>query len=320
MMTPPRFQILSLDGGGIRGIFEAALLASLEETFKTEITKHFDLIAGTSTGGIIAIGLGLGMKPRELLQLYVDIGPQIFSNRLGWKTLRRFYSSKYSAEPLKAALCANGAFGTRRIGDSTRRLVIPSFSLQKDDVRIFKTPHHERLRTDWKIEAWKVALATSAAPTYFPAFTEIDGLRLVDGGMWANNPTMVALTEAISLLNVPMNSLRILSLGTCCDLVSRETQLDKGGLWAWKQAAIEVAFRGQSLGAINQANLLLGNDRVFRLDPLVPAGLYSLDKLKTDELMAEAAHASLHFGPTFKENFMDHIAEPFHPLYPNEGK
>ena len=79
--TYERFQILSLDGGGIKGLFSAAVLAKLEEDLNTNITDHFDLIVGTSTGGIIALGLGLGMKPQEIVQFYVESGPQIFRDR-----------------------------------------------------------------------------------------------------------------------------------------------------------------------------------------------------------------------------------------------
>ena len=78
-MTEDRFQILALDGGGLRGIFSAAILAAMEEDLQTSIVDHFDLIAGTSTGGIIALGLGLGMRPRQIVDLYVELGPRVFA-------------------------------------------------------------------------------------------------------------------------------------------------------------------------------------------------------------------------------------------------
>ena len=98
-----RFQILSLDGGGIKGIFSAALLAHLEEDFNINITDHFDLIAGTSTGGIIALGLGLGMRPRELLRFYVEKGPVIFRNGL-ISSLKQLWKNKHSPLGLERAL------------------------------------------------------------------------------------------------------------------------------------------------------------------------------------------------------------------------
>jgi patatin-like phospholipase/acyl hydrolase len=101
-MTTDRFQILSLDGGGLRGMYTAAVLARLEEDLGIRIVDHFDLIAGTSTGGIIALGLGLGMTPREILEFYTAHGPRIFRDRTRLRSLRRISRTKYSAAPLRA--------------------------------------------------------------------------------------------------------------------------------------------------------------------------------------------------------------------------
>lgn len=191
-MSDNRFQILSLDGGGIKGLFSAAVLAAIEEDLGVTVTGHFDLITGTSTGGIIALGLGLGMRPRQIVEFYVKHGPSIFRNPCGVRNALHYVRSKFSPAPLESALRESEAFGAKLLGDSTKRLVIPSYNLGEDDVYIFKTPHHERLRRDWKVPAWKVAMATAAAPTYFPAYCGVDGIRLVDGGVWANNPTLSA--------------------------------------------------------------------------------------------------------------------------------
>jgi uncharacterized protein len=99
-----RFQILSLDGGGFRGMFSAAVLARLEEDLGTRIADHFDLIAGTSTGGIIALGLGLGLSPQEITAFYTEHGPRIFRDRTRTRSLRRLLRAKYGREPLKEAL------------------------------------------------------------------------------------------------------------------------------------------------------------------------------------------------------------------------
>src|SRR5579862_5792652 len=164
--TEKRFQILSLDRGGIKGLFSAAVLAKWEEDLGCSIADSFDLIVGTSTGGIIALGLGLGLRPREIVRFYLDQGNRIFPN--GWttpyRTARQFIRSKFSPTPLRGAL--QDCFGEKLLGHSTKRLAIPSYDLGQGDVRIFKTAHHNRLRRDFKLPAWKVALATSAAPTY----------------------------------------------------------------------------------------------------------------------------------------------------------
>ena len=174
LSAPPqpaaRFQILSLDGGGLKGLFAAAVLAKLEEKAGTTVVDHFDLIAGTSTGGLIALGLGLGLSPRSLVEFYVREGPAIFRNRLGLRNALQILSRKFPQEPLARALRSPEAFGEKLFGDSRKPLVIPSYNLSTDTVRVFRTPHIPRLTTDLKIPAWQVGLATTAAPTYFPSF------------------------------------------------------------------------------------------------------------------------------------------------------
>src|SRR5947209_18282954 len=118
------FQILSLDGGGIRGLYSAAILAKWEEDLNCNICDHFDLITGTSTGGIIALGLGLGLRPREIVEFYVNEAPKIFSQRFGLKWWRHWLVSKFSHRPLEEAL--KRCFKDKRLADSKKRLVIPS--------------------------------------------------------------------------------------------------------------------------------------------------------------------------------------------------
>lgn len=310
-----RFQILSFDGGGIKGLFSAAVLAAIEDDLGIAITDHFDLITGTSTGGIIAIGLGLGLRPREIVEFYTANGDAIFRNRLRLRSWLHCISRKYPPQPLEAALRNRRAFGDKLLGDSQKRLVIPSYNLGEDDVYIFKTPHHDRLRRDWRVPAWKVAMATGAAPTYFPSFRRVDSIRLIDGGVWANNPTMLGIIEAVSVLNVDLNSIRVLSLGTIDPVVRRSPSLDRGGLFQWRSAAVDVILRGQSIGVHRMAGHLLGDDAVYRLDPRAPDGLYALDRLTTDELIAKASHESRSFAPTFTKRFQDHVAASFEPCH-----
>jgi len=311
-----RFQILSFDGGGIKGLFSAAVLANVEEDLGIRVADHFDLITGTSTGGIIALGLGLGLRPREIVHFYVEEGPAIFRQAHWWTSLRWLWRQKYPQEPLKRAL--HKCFGEKRLADSAKRLVIPSYSLDKDEVYIFKTAHHERLARDWKEPMWKVALATSAAPTFFPSCKDVDHIRLIDGGIWANNPTVVGIVEAYSMLGVPMESISTLSLGTTNAVTNKPSSLDAGGLWRWRNAAIDAAMRGQSHGVQGQAQHLLTAERAIRLDPPVPDGVFALDKLSESRLLSEAAQASRNFSPTFKTRFATHIAEPFVPLHPRQ--
>lgn len=311
-----RFQILSLDGGGIKGLFSAAVLASVEEDLQVNVTDHFDLIAGTSTGGLIAIDLGLGLRPREIVEFYLREGPAVFPKRFGWKSLQHWLYRKFSSAPLEMAL--RRCFRDKRFGDSNKRLVIPSYNLGADDVYVFRTAHHERLRRDYKVPAWKVAMATSAAPTFFPAVKTVDNTRLVDGGVWANNPAMVALVEAYGVLNIPLEQIAILSIGTSDTVSHRTNNLDTGGIIAWAKGnvVVDVILRGQSIGAANQAKFLLGEERFERLNPKVTASEFSLDGVhKADDLIGKASHHSRVFMPTYQKKFGNHRAAEFRSLY-----
>lgn len=310
------FQILSLDGGGVKGLFSAAVLAKLEEDCGVYIQDHFDLIAGTSTGGLIALALGLGLRPREIVDFYVREGPQIFASPLLLRSLRRTLRPMFRSENLANAL--QRCFGNRLLGESEKRLVIPAYSLADDDVYIFRTPHHERLKRDHRVEVWRVAMATTAAPTYFAAFRGVDQIPLVDGGVWANNPAMVALVEAAGTLALPLKGIRVLSMGTTQPVKRSGRRLESGGLWHWARPSSEVFLRGQALCATNQARHLLGKDNVVRLDPVVPDRAFRLDRLNTTELMALAAHESRKLCPEFEAVFKSHVAAPYTPYYAKE--
>lgn len=311
-----KFQILSLDGGGIRGLFSAAILAAIEQDLSTNIVDHFDLITGTSTGGIIAVALGMGMRPREIVDFYIQEGPKIFSNKFGIKNLQQWYTRKYSQKYLVNAL--KECFNERKFGESIKRLVIPAYNIGEDDVYIFRTPHSKRLRRDYKVPAWKVALATSSAPTFFPCCNCVNNIRLIDGGVWANNPSMVGIIEAIGTLKIDMSLLNILSIGTTDSVTQRHGRLNNGGIiaWALNNAAVNIIMRGQSIGVNNQITFLLGKDRVLRLDPKVVAGEFTLDKIiKSSDLIGKAAHYSRIYMPNIERNFMNHFADPYIPIY-----
>jgi hypothetical protein len=308
-----RFQILSLDGGGLRGLFSAAVLAAIEEDLQTSVAQHFDLIAGTSTGGIIAIALGLGLRPAEIVRFYEQHGPRIFSNPLGWRWLRQWVASKYSALPLEKAL--RETFHERLLGESQKRLVVPAYNLGDDDVYLFRTPHATHLRRDHRVPAWRVALATAAAPTFFPACRSVDRIRLVDGGVWANNPAMVAVIEAVGPLGVPLDEIHVLSVGAYDEIRRRPHFLDRGGLIAWAKPAVDVIMRAGSISVTNHVGFLLGAERFYRVDPKVPRGEAVLDRSASiDDLIARARHYSRRHMPEIGRRFLVHTAGPYVPL------
>jgi patatin-like phospholipase/acyl hydrolase len=312
-----KFQILAIDGGGLRGIFPAGVLAQFEETYGISVADCFDLIVGTSTGGIIALGLGKGLTPARIQDFYLQRGPKIFAGADSvLRNLAQIKETKYDSAPLQSEL--QECFEDTLLGESKKRLVVTSYDMENDDVRLIKTAHHQRLRNDHKLPMWQVALATSAAPTYFSACKAIPNTRLVDGGVWANNPTMVGLTEAISLLKIPLHEIRILSIGTSYELKHRSDRLDEAGLWGWKKESIDVMFRGQSHAAVKQAQLLLDTpdqQRVLRLDFAVPEDTFGLDKVDLKRMMPKVEYFARHFGTKVEDLFLDHRAAVFEPFH-----
>lgn len=304
-----RFQILSLDGGGLKGLFSAAVLAELENDLSISVADHFDLIVGTSTGGLIALGLGAGLRPADVVDFYVDRGPYVFGAGRG--IVRRLWAPKHSATRLREALEA--IFGEQTLGTSRKRLVIPAYSLDRNDVYVFKTPHHERLTRDWRESMADVAMATTAAPTFLPAF-RLRHHRLVDGGVWASNPALVGVAEAVSMLGIALENIHVLSLGTTDELTDLPNSLDQGGLWQWARAATPLLLRAQGVGSFHAVEHLIGPTQVVRIDPVVPAGLFRLDRIDRRRIRGLAEDISRRAAPSVKA-FTKQQADTYTPLY-----
>ncbi len=210
------FRILVLDGGGIRGTFTAAVLAQwaqmLDSGGEKSLIGHFDLVAGTSTGAILAIGLGLGLTPLEILSFYKNMGPEIFSNQ-------RWIGSKYDSGTLKVALLdalgVDGEGRPRLLKESCCRLVIPTVRADHGKADVIVTPHSLDCTAFDEWSAVDAALASAAAPSYFdeanvegPIATE----SFLDGGIWANNPVLAAIAEAVGPLKRPIDRIDVLSV------------------------------------------------------------------------------------------------------------
>lgn len=270
-----QFRILTIDGGGLKGVFAASFLAELEATLGEPLVDYFDLISGTSTGGIIALGLGMGLSAAEILSFYETHGPKIFAGA-GLGKFRQWTFAKYSSQPLKEAL--EEVFGDRLLGESKTRLIIPSLNLETGEVHVFKTAHHPRFVRDHKERVLDVALATAAAPTYFPAHHLDSGTPLIDGGMWANNPMGVAAVEALGVLDWPKGSIKLLGVGCTTPITSTRESGHRGrGKLYWATRVADTFMAGQSSSAIGTAQLLLGHDNVHRVSPNVSASMYKLD-------------------------------------------
>jgi patatin-like phospholipase/acyl hydrolase len=284
------FRILSLDGGGIKGTFTAAVLAEWERALGCTLTEHFDLIAGTSTGGILALGLGMGLRASDILRFYVDRGPTVFPvtsmGRKWWHLARSLVTPKYAQDVLRAEL--NAAFANaagKLMRDSKCRLVIPAVHARTGSVHIFRTNHHPDLIANAGSVATDIALATAAAPTYFRS-ANVDDSAYVDGGVWANNPTMAALVEAVSRLRVPLNRVDILSIGTTSSPYSGGKTLDAGYAgWLKGGRIVDLLMHAQADGTIALANSLAGRPRMLRVDQMLIPNEVSLDNVnRIDDL------------------------------------
>ncbi len=320
----PTRRILCIDGGGILGIFPAAFLAELERHLEHPIGAYFDLIAGTSTGGILAIGLAMGFPASELLGLYEKHGPKIFGqnhglfinfiNR-GLRGFQRWYRRKYDSDELRAVL--KDTFGNKRIGEARTRLMVPAWNPVAQCVYIYKTAHHPRLKTDYRSLAVDAALATSSAPTYFRHHITQQDVGLLDGGVWANNPVGIAAVEAIAVLGWPRHSLHILSLGC---LTEAYTVPKWAGIGTLGLKTVKLFIDGQSHGAMGIAKLLTGHEHdrtaVFRVDHTVPPNAYAMDDMRVIQDLKGLGHTKARDRqPVLEPVFFYQPADAFMPVY-----
>lgn len=285
------FRILALDGGGIKGAFTASVLATLEELIGEPVGRHFDLIAGTSTGGILAVGLGMGLSPGDMLKFYRERGSVIFpATRFFAKRkreLRHLFKPKHSQEvlqkELKSAYFPNGHVKVLR--DSVCRLVVPAYDAISGACHTFRTPHHELLKADERTSAVEVALATSAAPTYFSAArvkNMIANASYLDGGVWANCPVMAGIVEAVCYLDVTLDRIDVLSIGTTDEPFTVKMLADVG-IAGWGKTLIDLLMNAQIDSAVRHARQLVGDPQFLRINAMTSPGLYTLDNAEEVE-------------------------------------
>lgn len=321
---PPVRRILSIDGGGLLSTYPASFLAAVEDKVGKPLGQYFDLIAGTSGGGIIALGLGLGIQAKDILDLYVQKGPGIFGQGNGKtvdfalqsvRALRRLVRPKYGSDDLRGAL--EDVLGDRRLGEAQNRLMIPAWNPTARSLYVYKTAHHPRLQTDYKDRAVDVAMATAAAPTYFREHITTNDVGLVDGGIWANNPIGAAVIEAVAVLGWRPDRLQILSLG-CLDETYRIPKA--AGIGTLGAGAIKLMMDGQSKAALGTAMLFTGHPHtrtaVHRIDHTVPENVYRMDDAGViRELKGLGFSTAREKFPLLQMTFFDEPAAPFVPCH-----
>ena len=269
---PPNqdFRILSIDGGGIKGLLPATILSLLEKKYckkNQNIGDCFDLIVGTSTGGLIALGLGAGMPTEKIQSIYENEGKEIFPPVSGFKKfyqgIRNYVWTKYKRDKLDQTI--EKMFGSKLLGESKYNLCIPAIGAKHGgEVYVFKTPHHKDYKLDKTQKMANIAKATSAAPTYFLFYS--DGVNdFIDGGVWVNNPIMIGVVEAMSAFDTSKSQIKVLSLGCIEDKYClTEWQRYFGGILSWKKI-YEAEMHFQSQNAIGQAGLLIGRENILRI-------------------------------------------------------
>lgn len=217
--TNDGFRILSLAGGGYLGLYTASVLARLEAEAGEPLGRRFDLIAGTSVGGILALALAFEIPMEKVVRLFVRDGRKVFSprglpNGTVSKLLdlsRAVVGPKYSGNALRATLV--DWFGRRTLADAAHHVVVPAVNVTRAQTKVFKTPHAPGSTGDEAVRAVDVAMATSAAPAYFP-LVRIGNELFADGGLFAVAPDEVALHEAEHFMGVDLRTVSMLSIGT----------------------------------------------------------------------------------------------------------
>lgn len=293
----PPLNVLALDGGGMRGLYTASALECLCQRYTQahnlppiDLGRGFDLILGTSTGAILATGLATGLAIPKIKDLYCEHGPRIFpdpmppfhssmglSKKLAFLKwcLRHLSRPGTDAKALKDAL--SNIFGCRTLGemyqDREIGLCITATALHQHRPVVFKTSHlGAKYRRDDSKSLVDVCLASAAAPVYLPLSEsdgEINGQKTVyaDGGLWANNPVVIGLTEAMAMAE-PDQPIRVLSVGTCPPPSGENIQQLQRGLLDWKVgvAALELSMNAQAAAANEQTVHLVRQLKRHKVD------------------------------------------------------
>lgn len=264
------FWILSIDGGGIRGIFAAQILKRIQDEMKFNFADKFDIIAGTSTGSIIAAGLAVDCPIAKLITLYKTHGRKIFSPNyselFNWKNWKGLFKSKYNNRFLKQELSA--IFENKTLSNTKTRLIMPASDISNGNVFVLKSSYDPNFVRDKDIKISDAVLASCSAPTFFDPYNVKEYL-LADGGLWANNPALVALTEAMGRrFKIPRDNIRILSIGTGVGKKYYDPK-DSSKHWGfkkWGTGLISTIMNLQSVNVENIVRFMLEDEKLLRIN------------------------------------------------------
>ena len=258
-MSSNTYNVLSLDGGGLRGIITATFLERLEASCPGFLAS-IDLVVGTSTGGILALALAMGLPPFAIVKMYLDHGAEIF-DRPFWRRVGSTFNltgAKYDNSALTRVL--EGVFGKTTLYGLGKKVAITAFDLDDESKKTWSPKIFHNFPgadSDGAETALRVALRTSAAPTYFPS---VDGY--VDGGVFANNPSVVALAQALDKRHpgtLSVDQVRLLSVGTGANLQSVAGNSLDWGVAEWARPLLNILMDGVADVADFQCRQILGN-------------------------------------------------------------
>jgi uncharacterized protein len=279
-------RVLAIDGGGIRGLIPAIVLTELERRAGRRTFELFDLIAGTSTGGILACALCApdSLPASELVKLYEEEGPEIFDRSLFQriKSAEGLLDEKYDDAALDRAL--ERFLEHKRLSETVPDLIVPSYDTALPGPYFFKTSKAKETPDTDDFPLSIVARATSAAPTYFEPVGTGDK-ALVDGGVFATNPAMCALAEVLNHDELRPRDVVLLSLGTGQQTHKRDfEEIKDWGLAAWARPILEVVFDGVSDAVDYQLERVLTRERYWRLQVELTLASDDLDDASEDNL------------------------------------
>lgn len=276
--NPNEFRILALSGGGYLGLYTAVVLADLEARVGEPLGRRFDLIAGTSVGGLLAMALAFEVPMAHIVQLFIERGEEVFSSRrLPGGTVTRLLDMtrsvlgpKYTGEALRRELAKH--FGERTMGDAQHAVVVPAVDVSRSVTKVFKTPHTQGSLGDEGLSAVEVTLATCAAPAYFPC-VKVGERLYADGGLFAVAPDQVALHEAQHFMGAKQAKVRMLSIGTATMgyQPAESVEADAGAVgWLSEGRLILtlISVQQQHVQAVMEDLL---EDRYLRIDAQWPA-------------------------------------------------
>jgi len=268
------FQALSLTGGGYRGLFTARALQVIEDHIGVPIGQRFDLTCGTSIGGIVALAVAFEVPMKKVVEVFERDGAAIFppyhapSSKVGkgWDLWQHSRKPRYSTAPLREAI-TKLIDKDATLNDAKHAVAIPAVNVTQGKPQVFKTRHKAEWTRDWKLKAVDVALATSAAPTFFE-LAEVGGNLYADGGLFANAPDFLALHEAEYFFKVSADAVRILSIGTTTKSYSVSFGAGRQfGIADWMEDqrlfSVTISAQQQFVDQLIQHKL---QNRYFRLD------------------------------------------------------